>query len=114
MGGFNFNPVLSEIQSHMQAMSPEAQAAVRMANPSLPSAQATAAAQAPSVIPPGMLLPHPDAGPPPGNIAMPSSPPSLTPSAQPSVTAPRGTIEGDENERGRLLSTGSGISQIGS
>lgn len=114
MGGFNFNPVLSEIQSHMQAMSPEAQAAVRMANPSLPSTQATAAAQAPSVIPPGMLLPHPDAGPPPGNITMPSSPPSLTPSAQPGIIAPRGTIEGDENERGRLLSTGSGISQIGS
>lgn len=114
MGGFNFNPVLSEIQSHLQAMSPDAQAAVKMANPSLPSPAATAAAAAPSVIPPGMLLPHPDAGAPPGNITMPSAAPSLAPVSQPSVQAPRGTIEGDTNERGRLLSTGSGISQIGS
>lgn len=113
MGGFTFNPVLSEIQSHLSAMSPDAQAAVRMANPSLPSAQATVAAQAPSVLPPGMLLPHPDAGPPPGNITMGSPAPTLSPSPMPNVPAPRGTISGETNELGRLLDRGSGISQIG-
>jgi hypothetical protein len=113
VGGFTFNPVLSEIQSHLSAMSPDAQAAVRMANPSLPSAQATVAAQAPSVLPPGMLLPHPDAGPPPGNITMGSPAPTLSPSPMPNVEAPRGTVSGETNELGRLLDTGSGISQIG-
>jgi hypothetical protein len=103
MGSFNFNPILSEIQSHMAAMSPGAQAAVKMANPSLPSPEANAAATAPSVLPPGMLLPHPDAGPPPGNIVMPESAPALMPAQQPNVTAPRGTIEGDTNARGALL-----------
>ncbi len=110
MAGFTFNPILSEIHSHMQAMSPAAQAAVKMANPSIPPPDPTMTA--PGVLP-GMLLPHPDAGPPAGNISMPSPTPSLSSSGQPTVKAPRGTVEGDTNERGRLLSTGSGISQIG-
>jgi hypothetical protein len=114
MGGFNFNPVLSEIQSHLQAMSPDAQAAVKMANPSIPSPQETAAAGAPSVIPPGMLLPHPDAGPPQGNISMPSPTPSLAPMSAPEVKAPRGTIEGDTNARGMLLGEKPGVDQIAS
>jgi hypothetical protein len=113
MGGFNFNPVLSEIQSHLQSMSPDAQAAVKMANPSLPSPAATAATQAPSVLPPGMLLPRPADSPEPAPISMGSSTPSLSmPSEQPSVKAPMGTIQGDTNERGRLLSTGAGVDQI--
>ena len=114
MVGFNFNPVLSEIQSHMAAMSPGAQAAVKMANPSIPSPQETAAAGAPSVIPPGMLLPHPDAGPPQGNISMPSPTPSLAPMSAPEVKAPRGTIEGDTNARGMLLGEKPGVDQIAS
>ena len=105
MGGFNFNPVLSEIQAHMAAMSPPAQAAVKMANPSIPTPQETAGA--PSVIPPGMLLPHPDAGPPPGNITMPSPPPSLMPSEQ-----PKGTIECDTQQRQTLLNEKPGVDNI--
>lgn len=128
MVGFNFNPVLSEIQSHLQAMSPDAQAAVRMANPSLPSPAATAAASAPSVIPHGMLLPHPDAGPPPANISMGGPSPTLSmPTSQPQlVTGPKrgqemmtsgepvspGTTMGDTTERGRLLSDGAGVENI--
>ena len=110
----DFNPILTEIQSHMAAMSPAAQAAVKMANPSLPSPDATGAVNSPSVLPPGTLLPHPASEPPPGNITMPNSAPPLMPSAQPGVTAPRGTVAGETNEMGRLLHTGSGISQIGS
>ena len=110
----DFNPILTEIQSHMAAMSSAAQAAVKMANPSLPSPDATAAVNSPSVLPPGTLLPHPTDEPPPGNITMPNSAPPLMPSAQPGVTAPRGTVAGETNEMGRLLHTGSGISQIGS
>ena len=46
-------------------------------------------------------------------IDMPATVQSPFPAAQmPAVQAPRGTVEGDENERGRLLQTGSGISQI--
>src|ERR1035441_3113022 len=91
MGGFNFNPVLSEIQSHMAAMSPSAQAAVKMANPSLPSPEATAAAGAQPVLHPGMLLPHPDSGPPAGNISMDSPSPLISmPSSTPQlVTGPQ-------------------------
>jgi hypothetical protein len=90
-----------------------------------------ATAQAPPVIPHGMLLPHPDAGPPPGNINMSSPAPSLSmPSmsnAHPQlVTGPNrgqammtsgepvqmGTTLGDQTERSRLLSTGAGVDQI--
>jgi hypothetical protein len=46
-------------------------------------------------------------------IAMPDSGmPSINPTPHAQVIAPRGTVEGDENYRGHLLNTGSGISQI--
>ena len=124
--GFTFNPVLSEIQSHLQAMSPPAQAAVKMANPSLPSPGAISATQAPSVIPPGMLLPHPDAEPAPVSMSTPSpsiSMPNSTPSL---VTGPKrgqemmsngqsvpiGTTAGDTVERQRLLGEKPGVDNI--
>src|SRR5580658_9134364 len=57
--------------------------------------------------------PEADQGAPAGPQPLPSgSVPIMPPSSQPQVKAPRGTVTGDEAERSRLLSTGSGISQI--
>jgi hypothetical protein len=129
---FNFNPVLSEIQGHIQSMSPDAQAVVaKVGGNTLPSAAATAAAQAPSVIPHGMLLPHPDADPEPTPILMGSSTPSLSmpsmPSAAPRlITGPKrgqemmsngqsvpiGTTAGDTVERQRLMGEKPGVDNI--
>lgn len=125
MGGFTFNPVLSEIHAHMAAMSPAAQAAVKMANPSLPAPDPTMTAK--PQLQPGMLLP-PSGGAPPPDIAMPSnqapiSMPKPTPTLvtgpnrgqammSDGTSAPLGTTAGDTAERSRLLSQGSGISQI--
>lgn len=127
MGGFNFNPILSEIQSHMAAMSPAAQAAVKMANPTLPSPENTAAISAPSVLPAGRLLPQ-NPGPEPASISMPSnSAPITMPSATPSlVTGPRrgqemmsdgsptpiGSVMGDTAERERLLTEQPAVDNI--
>jgi hypothetical protein len=120
------NPILTEIQG----LSPAAKGALGMAGHTLPTPEAVTSATAPPTIAPGMLLPHPDAGPPPGPISMGPSPTPLTmPSASPDLvtgpkrgqammtngeSAPMGTMAGDSAERSRLLSTGSGISQIGS
>ena len=127
MGGFSFNPVLSEIQSHMAAMSPAAQAAVKMANPSLPSPEATAAVSAPSVLPPGHLLPQ-NPGPEPGPIGAPANlAPIAMPSSTPSLVmgpkrgqemmsngtpAPIGSVTGDTAERSRLLAEKPGVDNI--
>ena len=125
----DFNPILTEIQGHIQSMSPDAQAVVaKMGGNTQPSPQATAAAGAPSVIPPGMLLPHPDSGPPAGNISMDSPSPLISmPSSTPQlVTGPnrgqatmssgdevhQGTLLGDQAERSRLLEQGPGVDQI--
>lgn len=129
---FNFNPVLSEIHGAYSKLTPPAQAAVaKMGANALPSADATAAAGAPSVIPHGMLLPHPDAGPEPAPISMGSSTPSLSmpsmPSAAPQlVTGPKrgqemmsngqsvpiGTTAGDTVERQRLLGQTPGVDNL--
>ena len=124
MGGFTFNPVLSEIQSHMAAMSPAAQAAVKMANPSIPSPEASAQPR----LSPGMLLPHPDAGPPGGNINMGSPQPLISmPSSTPQlVTGPKAgqailsngeqpsPMQSHAVERNRLLAEPAGVDQIAS
>lgn len=119
------NPILAEIHG----LSDAAKGALGMAGHTLPTPEATAAAGAPSIIPPGMLLPHPENASLPGNISMPGVTPMLPSSAPPSlVTGPKrgqammsngeptpiGTTMGDQAERSRLLSEGSGISQIGS
>lgn len=119
------NPILAEIHG----LSDAAKGALGMAGHTLPTPEATAAAGAPSVIPPGMLLPHPENASLPGNISMPGVTPMLPSSAPPSLVtgpkrgqammsdgepAPIGTAMGDQAERSRLLSEGSGISQIGS
>lgn len=59
----------------------------------------------------------PDLTPAPPPMTLPASAssgaaPSIPAPNAPSVIAPKGTIQGDENERGRLLSTGSGVHQI--
>lgn len=127
MGGFSFNPILSEIQSHFSAMSPEAQGAVHMAGMIPPAAgpQSSAPAAQPA---PGMLLPHPDAGPPPAPTSAGVQPAPLTmpPQTPQLVTGPKrgqemmsdgtpvhqGTILGDTAERGRLLDEGPPVDNI--
>lgn len=129
---FNFNPVLSEIQGHIQSMSPDAQAVVaKIGGNSQPTTSAITAAQAPSVIPHGMLLPHPGAGPEPAPISMGSTTPSLSTPALPSaapqlVTGPKrgqemmttgqqvhqGTLLGDQTELSRSLDQGAGVNSI--
>src|ERR1700734_1996448 len=47
-----------------------------------------------------------------GAPSAPAMPPDLGISTGQAVKAPRGTVQGDETERTRLMSTGSGISQI--
>lgn len=121
----DFNPILSEIQGHFAAMSPEAQGAVKMAGMTPPPDPTITA---PGKISPGMLLPHPDAGPPPAPIGMESQTPPLTmPSATPQlVTGPKrgqammttgehvpmGTTMGDTAERTRLLDQGPPVDNI--
>ena len=110
-------------------MSPEAQAVVsRVGGNTIPPASIATSAQAPSVIPHGMLLPHPDAGPEPAPISMGDSNQIISmPKPVPQlVTGPnrgqammstgqqvhQGTLLGDEAEGSRLRDEGSGISQI--
>lgn len=67
-----------------------------------------------AVLPPGgqMQKPSPLGPEPQGRVDMPETMPSVAPPAHPSVSAPRGTVEGDANYRSHLLHSGSGISQI--
>ena len=57
---------------------------------------------------------QPDAGPPPAMLLPPDKMPTVPSlgAPHPAVKAPLGTVTGDENERSRLMATGSGISQI--
>src|ERR1700761_7567979 len=117
------NPLWSELNN----LSPGAKAALAQAYGAATSA---AAAQPPKLLtdpskqqlPPAICAPPTPAGPPPlptslptdnGNSVprgtMPSLPPA--PTAAP-IQAPPGTSAGDQQERSRLLSTGSGISQV--
>ena len=92
-------------------------------NPTLKAAfmAAQGGAQQPQQ-PQGATMPPAGQQPPP-QISLPDAPmPALAPAKQPVVFGPfgqksgpvaqRGTLEGDEQERDRLLSTGSGLSQI--
>jgi hypothetical protein len=120
----DFNPILTEIQGHFAAMSPEAQGAVKMAGMTPPGP--TIEPSASGKIAPGMLLPHPDSGPPPGPISMGSQTPSLSmPSAAPQlVTGPnRGQaimssgetpspLLKSQAEVSRLRDEGTGVDQI--
>lgn len=107
------NPVLSEIMN----LSPSAKTALGMAGHTMPNP----VPQMPPVQPPNVsvrpslssMVPQ-DAGPPPTvkPLQMPSSVPQLGAPQLPNVVAPRGTTQGDTNERGRLLDTGAGEDQI--
>ena len=106
------NPYLTEIQAHLQAMTPGAQAAVKMANPALANPQ-------PATPAPGMLLPPPGAMGSSPMIAVPQSAPRLVTGPDQGQTVmsngdsvPRGGVLGEKAEQGRLLREGSGISQI--
>lgn len=103
----NVNPVLSEIQG----LSPAAQAALGMAGHPTPQAmnapvitpQMKAQIAAPDDIPAPAMSP----------MHMDSPAPTLNAPSQPNVSGPiRGTLQGDQLERKRLLDTGSGESQI--
>jgi hypothetical protein len=104
----DFNPILTEIQSHYQAMSPEAQGAVHMAG-MVPPPPGPATQNAP-----GTLAPHQQTEQPPTSLSLPQSTPTLPSfsSEQPHVNAPRGTIHGDAQERSRLLSDGPPVDSI--
>lgn len=120
------NPILDELAN----LSPAAQAALVQAHgaatnpttqPATPAPAAPAPMQAPGAQAPvakmAPLVPQQhaaDTAPaPPVTVAPMAAPtPSMGTPAMPNVTAPRGTVQGDENEQGRLLSSGSGISQI--
>lgn len=100
------NPVLDEIMRAHASMSPPAQAAVQAAmatpNPALQAGrqQVQGAAQA---------------GPAPAPVQMhaPTQLPDVPRiGAPPNIPAPRGTLTGDINERGRMLASGPGESQI--
>lgn len=105
------NPILDELSG----LSPEAQQALMVAHSATtlaPPAQPAAPAQglqAPSKIPPTPQIGAPPAAP---TQSMTGPPPSMGSPSAPHVEAPRGTLEGDQNERARLESTGSGVSQI--
>lgn len=107
------NPVLSEIMG----LSPQAKTALSMAGHTMQGA----VPQLPAPTPPNVsvrpsmasMMPQ-DAGQVPKvePIHMPSSVPQLGAPTMPNVVAPRGTVQGDMNERGRLLDTGAGEDQI--
>jgi len=89
----------------------QAALAWRPGQPAIAPYQAQGAAAGLNLPPVGGKLGAPPAEP----QAMPAGNPVQLPSSpQPKVIAPRGTIQGDEAERTRLLDTGSGISQISS
>ena len=119
------NPVLDEIMQAHASLSPAAQKAVGMA-----SAAAGGAPQPPAASPAPLPIAKPIGGAPLPNFAgvrqqvqptiAPNSPLSLPSGPAPEmpaqgglrVKAPLGTAQGDEEERARLLNSGSGISQI--
>jgi len=83
------NPVLSEIMG----LSPQAKTALGMAGHTVQPPQPDVAPISP--------IRMPDSG-----------PPQLGAPALPNVVAPRGTVQGDTNERGRLLNSGPGEDSI--
>src|ERR1035438_6790362 len=84
----DFNPLVTEFNAHLAAMTPALQGVVAKMGGQPQSATPAAPPATPA---PGMLLPHPDAGPPPAPIGMESQTPPLTmPSATPQlVTGPK-------------------------
>jgi len=104
------NPILDELGG----LSPGAQQALLAAHnstaltpPSTPPVDQ--GLQSPSKIQkPAQIGAPPTAQP----AGMPSTVPNMGSSPMPSVQAPRGTLQGDENERGRLEASGPGITQI--
>lgn len=112
------NPILSEIQG----LSPAAKAALGMAGHTVPPPVQPVQASPTGPVANFRLIQSAENAPPPASspIKMPGEGvPSLIsntggPVTPPAIVAPRGTTTGDTNERGRLLSTGSGVSQIGS
>ena len=101
------NPILDELNG----LSPGAQQALLSAHSASTIAPPAPAAglQAPSQIPKPAQMGAP---PPAPTATMSSPPPSLPASPMPNIAPPRGTLEGDINERGRMEATGPGISQI--
>lgn len=109
------NPILSEIDG----LSPAAKTALGMAGHVLPPVQPVAASPTGPTSAFRLVQANTDASPPPmAPVKMPDGgvPQLISDTggmpAPPHVIAPRGTTEGDTNERGRLLDTGSGVSQI--
>jgi hypothetical protein len=110
------NPLLQQLAGSMAA-----QAAPLQTTPppisqvaGLQSLQTPSSAAPPPMMKPPSTIPS---VPPIGadkTTAGPSGPamPTLPAPTAPSIAAPRGTVQGDEAEQGRLLRTGSGISQI--
>jgi hypothetical protein len=121
----DFNPLVTEFNAHLAAMTPALQGVVAKMGG---QPQAATPAAPPATPAPGMLLPHPDAGPPPAPIGMESQTPPLTmPSQTPQlVTGPKrgqemmtngqqvhqGTILGDQTDRTRLLDEGPPVDNI--
>lgn len=113
------NPILAELQGLSPgAKSALAQAHQQATNPTAPPKLITdpSMSQLPPAVGPG--APKPDMGPPPtpANIAPPTasaSPEGMgTPPPVAPIQAPRGSVTGDTNELGRVVGSGSGISQI--
>ena len=103
------NPILDELGG----LSPGAQQALIGAH------SATTLAPQPPPIDPGLQAPSKiqkpaqiGAPPPAPTATMSGPPPSMGAPSMPNVEAPRGTLQGDQNERGRLEATGPGITQI--
>ena len=103
------NPILDELSG----LSPGAQQALMGAH------SATTLAPHPPPVDPGLQAPSKiqkpaqiGAPPPAPTATMSGPPPSMGAPSMPNVEAPRGTLQGDQNERGRLEATGPGITQI--
>src|SRR5271156_2766030 len=106
----NTNPILDELSG----LSPGAQQAIMSAHSATTLAPAAAPPPAPGLQAPSKIAHTPQMGAPPPapTAAMSGPPPSMGSSPAPNVPAPRGTLQGDENERGRLEANGPGITQI--
>lgn len=99
------NPLLDNPQTRAALT---AQMAVKAA----PQPQGAVMPPGGSARPPAQIL-SAASGPPGGAISLPpGNVPALPPTPKPTIIAPRGTVEGDQAERSRLLGSGSGISQI--
>jgi hypothetical protein len=107
MGGLT-NPLLDEING----LSPGAKAALMAAHGATSPVGTTA--PNPAIGAAKEQLKPPSEAPPPA-LTLPSQPMPSTAgmgAPGPAIQAPRGTVTGDENERGRLLNSGTGIDQI--